>query len=136
VITSREAFAAALAAMDRPWRWGDADCCASACAAFAALHGVDPMASLRNAYAGADGARRVMDAAGGLAALAEILAARAGLAEVPVASAPAGAIGLARTGLARQEHALVLGLGGNRWAGKSPRGVCVLTMAERAWVPG
>lgn len=48
---------AAEAAMLRPWKWGEADCCTSACDAFLALWGVDPMAELRGAYTTEAGAR-------------------------------------------------------------------------------
>ena len=114
-------------AFDGPFVWGRSDCCTAACDAFAALHGVDPMASLRGRYSTRIGAALIIHRAGGFIALAEGLAARAGL--VP-SDGGAGDIGVALVG---EEHALVIGLGGGMWAGKVDGGFQTVRGAGRAW---
>ena len=59
--------------MGRSWVWGEADCCTAACDVFQALHGVDPMASLRGVYRTKIGAQRAIVARGGWMAMAEAL---------------------------------------------------------------
>lgn len=126
------ARAAAEAAMLRPWAWGEADCCTAACSAFAALHGVDPMAPLRGRYADEAGARAAVAARGGWDVMTAGLAQAAGLTEIAPEAAPAGAIGLAvRAG----ERSLVLAVGDGLWAGKTLRGLALFRDGVvRAWV--
>lgn len=118
---------AAQEAMLRPWAWGEADCCTSACAAFAALHGVDPMAPLRGAYRTQNGARDEIAARGGWEAMTLALARDAGLASVAVEDAAAGDIGLMIHG-ATATPALALCVG-STWAVKTLRG---MGLAQRA----
>jgi hypothetical protein len=120
---------AAVAAMDHPWRWGTHDCCASACSAFAALRGVDPMAPLRGRYADVNGAARLIEEMGGWQEMAEDLASRAGLTRCE--SRP-GVLGLATKGQLLG-FSLVFCVGPGLWAGKTVRGMTLLTEVERAW---
>lgn len=119
-------MAVCLEVMDRPWRWGAADCCTAACDVFLRLHGVDPMAPLRGRYSSRVGALRMIALEGGWQAMAQGLADRAGL----VASdGRAGDIGLIRVG-----DTLALGIcTGAVWAGKSERGLATVPEFERAW---
>jgi len=119
---------AAVAAMDHPWRWGTHDCCASACTAFAALRGVDPMAPLRGSYSTGWEASEMIEAWGGWEVMPGILAAMAGL---RACEGGAGAIGL-HWGAAG--YSLVFGVGPGLWAGKSLRGISLVSAVERAWV--
>lgn len=112
--------------MLRPFEWGACDCCSSACNVFASIWGVDPMAPVRG-YSGPLGAARLMRRTEGLAALAETLAARAGLAE-----------GHATGGLALSEdtggqRSLLICITPGLWAGKSKDGLAILRRAERGW---
>lgn len=131
IVTAEAAMQAAMQAMDRRWMWGEADCCASVCAAYARLHGIDPMAALRGSYSDAAGAAGIVARAGGWDALCEEWLARAGMVEVPPQAAPPGSIGL----LAPQPNgtrALAFGLGSG-WAGKGARGMTLLREVARAW---
>lgn len=86
----------ALDVMDRPWKWGEADCCTSACDVFLRLYGIDPMAPLRGTYRTQREAARIIARMGGFERMAATLAERAGLREVePVA----GAVGVSPDGL-------------------------------------
>lgn len=128
-MTGLTPMAAAEAAMMRPWRWGEADCCAAACSAFVALHGTDPMAPLRGAYADMATARAAIERWGGWPAMAAALAAQAGLRPVDAAEARPGAIGFAPA-----YPALMLCVGAGAWAGKSLRGMTIIrTGIEQAW---
>ena len=118
-------MAVCLDVMDRPWRWGAADCCTAACDVFLRLHGVDPMAPLRGRYSSRVGALRMIALEGGWQAMAQGLADRAGL----VASGGrAGDIGLIRVG-----DTLALGICTEvGWVGKSEQGLASSEMV-RAW---
>ena len=131
VVSAQTALAAALAVMDRPWKWGTSDCSTAACEAFALVHGVDPMAGLRGTYTDATGAAAVVAERGGWEALCEALAASAGLRAVAPLEAPAGALGLA---VWAGRHSLVFCVGSS-WAGKSLRGMALIsaTGVGRAW---
>lgn len=126
-------MAAVDAAMLQPWKWGRADCCTGACDAFAALHGVDPMASLRGRYDSAMTAARVIADAGGFAALAAGLAAEAGLAAVT--EDEPGAIGVVRSGPRMGQLGICVAPGA--WAIKSRHGYAIAAHAERGamWRP-
>ncbi len=103
----------ALDVMDRPWDWGQADCCTSACDVFYRLYGIDPMESLRGKYATEFGAMRLIAKHGGFLRMAATLADRTGL----VACEPkAGAIGVS-------EKALVICVKPNVWLGKTLHGL-------------
>ena len=117
----------ALRLLDGPFVWGRADCCTGACDVFAALHGVDAMAPLRGRYSTALGAHRLIRTWGGWVAMADRLAALAGL--IPVAGGE-GDIGLARVGA---DMALVIGIERGLWAGKGAPGVVAVRQVVRAW---
>ena len=108
--------------MGRCWTWGEADCCTAACDVFQALHGVDPMASLRGVYRTKIGAQRA------IVAMAEALAREAGLG---VGQGEAGDIALVRTesGL----YALAVTLGEGACVAKSLNGGTILQGFERSW---
>lgn len=116
-------------AMLRPWQWGLADCCTGACDAFAALHGVDPMAVLRGRYDSAMSAARVIAAEGGFAAMVARLATAAALTET-TGDEP-GAIGIVRA--SPRMGQLGLCVGPRAWAVKSRRGYAVAPRVERGW---
>jgi hypothetical protein len=130
-VTPSAALSAAIEVMDRPWLWGVADCCASACEAFALLHGVDPMEAHRGTYSDERGAMALVARHGGWEALCASHAAAAGLGERSPLLAPVGALGLARIGT---RHSLTLKVGASSWAGKGMRGFVLITAGVlRAW---
>ncbi|WJS86697.1 hypothetical protein [Paracoccus sp. TOH] len=112
--------------MSRPFEWGPCDCCSAACDVFAALWGLDPMAAVRG-YRGPIGAVRMMRRAGGLPALAEGLAARAGF----VTGHAIGGLALARGRAGRRS--LLICITPGIWAGKSKYGFAILRNADRGW---
>lgn len=116
-------MAAVGAVMDRPWRWGEADCCTSACDVFLRLYGVDPMRALRGTYANRIEADAVIAEAGGWMAMAERLAAVTGL--VSDASPRPGSIGLG-------DHGLMIKTT-RGWAAKSVSGFVLLQGHKCAW---
>lgn len=120
--------------MDRGWRWGEADCCTAACDVFAALTGVDPMASLRGRYSTEQGAYRHIVRAGGLVALASRLADEARLTRVRRAY-EAGDIGVSLPGVALGPggRALAICVGRDLWAVKSPGGMTLIRKVSRGW---
>lgn len=114
--------------MAGPFEWGRADCCTSACDVFAALHGFDPMARWRGAYAGPRGALQLIRAAGGMRAMAEGIAAEHGM---RACCWHPGALGLA---LVARHLALVIGLDQpGWWAGKAHGGFTPVRGVEAAW---
>lgn len=114
--------------MDRPWRWGAADCCTAACDVFLRMHGVDPMRSLRGRYSTRLGAMRHIMRAGGWLAMGDDLAARAGL--VHVQTGQPGDIGIIRDACG----VLALGICTERgWAGKNDTGMSLGVKEMRAW---
>lgn len=115
--------------MGRPWRWGEADCCASACDVFLRLHGVDPMQPLRGACASREEAGRVIGAMGGMTAMVERLTAAAGL--VRTDDPQPGDLGL--TAERPEGRALCICVSPDRWAAKTARGFAIIGPAERAW---
>jgi hypothetical protein len=76
---------------DGPVVWGRSDCAAAACAVFARLTGINPMAGLR--YATEANAARLVARMGGWEAMCAALAARSGL---RATQARPGALGLLR----------------------------------------
>lgn len=130
-VTPSAAASAVIEVMDRDWQWGAADCCTSACEAFALLHGLDPMEAHRGTYQDERGAMALVARLGGWEAMCEAVAAQAGLRAVAPLEAPVGALGLARIG---QRHSLTLKVGVASWAGKGLRGFVWLTAGVyRAW---
>lgn len=124
-----DVMSAVIAVMARRWEWGSADCCAAACDVFAAIHGIDPMARLRGAYATRDEAEAMIARHGGLEALAASLAAEAGL---RASEGRAGDIGVSEAGAASGGRCLMI-CTGRGWAAKSPTGFALLPRAARAW---
>jgi hypothetical protein len=125
-VTAARAISACMDAMDRPFEWGVADCCTSASDAFLALHGVDPMAPLRGRYRTERGARVHIARRGGFLAMAEALAAEAGLSG---GNGGPGEIGVVET---PEGPALAISTG-SAWLAKSPRGLVSTPGAVRAW---
>lgn len=126
-VTPEAVFAACDDLMGGPMIWGQSDCTASACNVFAALHGIDPLAPLRGRYDSPISAARIIRRAGGMAALGQDLAARAGLVrcgEVP------GAIGLVENA-GRLVAAVCIAPG--KWAAKTVDGFAIFGEADRAW---
>lgn len=112
--------------MDRPWQWGVADCCTSACDVFQRLHGVDPMQDLRGAYSSRTGAVRAIAARGGWHQMAGDLAAAAGLSD--------GVGGAGEIGLIVSDGNLCLGVStGKVWVGKSLTGLATVPDCVRSW---
>lgn len=113
--------------MDRPWVWGQADCCTAASDVFAALHGVDPMAPLRGQYSTRAGAGRIIAAHGGWLCMCKHMVAQAGLA--PCAGKP-GDIGLCRNNQGQLVVAIRTELG---WIAKTKRGAARVHTEIRGW---
>ena len=113
--------------LDEPFAFGTNDCCVWAADAVEAVTGLDPAADLRGTYHTATGAARVLQAAGGLAALC---AQRLGP-EVPPSLAQVGDIGLVDEG---PTGALVVCLGFN-WLGPRADGLhpVMTNKVLRAW---
>lgn len=121
-------LAAALDVMDRPWKWGEADCCTAACDVFDRLYGIDPMASLRGRYTSRREAYRIVREMGGFEAMTQTLADKAGLRE---GNGEPGEIGI----IFGQMDGFALGicLAPGSWAGKTPTGLATLPAALRSW---
>lgn len=81
MITEDDALRAARRSMRGAFSWGDADCASAACAAFALLHGVDPLGPVRGTYDTAAGAWAIVAAAGGYQPWCAARFAEAGLVE-------------------------------------------------------
>ena len=64
-VDERAAFAAAFEHMRAPFKWGLRSDCTAACTAFAAIHGIDPLARCADHYSTALGAARILRRAGG-----------------------------------------------------------------------
>ena len=120
--------------MDRPWKWGEADCCTAACDVFVALTGVDPMASLRGRYTTEQGAYRHIVRAGGMVALASRLADEARLVRVRRGFC-VGDIGVSLPGVAVGPggRALAICVGADLWAIKGIRGMTLVPRISRVW---
>ena len=114
------------------WKWGRSDCCTAASDVFSALHAVDPMAPVRGSYDCAIGAARLIRDWGGFTAMADALAAGAGL---RAGNGQPGEIGLSASGVASgpERRALLICIQPGAWAGKTEDGFMVLTTAERCW---
>jgi len=66
---------------DRPWVWGEVDCCLALADWLVAQGRADSAASLRGTYHSEDALRAILQAAGGVLPLVRQCADRAGLAE-------------------------------------------------------
>lgn len=100
---------------DGPFVWGLSDCCTCACDAFAARHGIDPMAPLRGRYSTAREALALITAWGGWQGMFAALAQRSGLRVDPAPVWSDGALGL---DLNNGRPALVFAAPGGLWLGK------------------
>jgi len=107
---------------ERPFAWGDHDCCTVAAAVVEACTGADVMGDLRGRYSTALGAARLIEAEGGMAAM---LAARLGT-EVAVSMAQAGDIGLGADGR-------LVWFGGAGWHGPGELGLVTTDDPVRVW---
>lgn len=118
--------------MSAHWDWGRADCCTAACDVFLALHGVDPMQPLRNQYASALGAARLIRSWGGFCGMAASLASISGL---RVGQGSPGDIGVspAGTGDGLEGRSLLICVEAGAWAGKTLTGFAIVPTAERCW---
>lgn len=101
----------------RPFVWGAFDCCILIADWVALERGDDPMRSLRGAYDSEAGALALVEQAGGLLALVDDLAGRAGLSRTD-APEP-GDIGIV---MSRDVAAAAI-RGASRWSALSPRGI-------------
>ena len=109
---------------EQAFAWGSNDCCMWAADVVQAVTGTDPAADLRGRYSTEGEAHSVIDAAGGLAALA---AARLGP-EVPVLCARAGDVGLLQQPDGTEALAACLG---PHWQAVTPAG---LWTVPTSWV--
>lgn len=104
-----------------PFEWGKNDCALFAATVVQALTGVDLSAGLRGRYTTARGAKRHINAAGGMRALA------AGLQEKPVNLAQRGDVVLAMCE-GRETFGVVVG--GGHWCAPGPAGLVFRGMDE------
>jgi hypothetical protein len=121
-------FAACLAERrTRAFAWGSQDCALFAADCVDACTGVDPAADLRGTYSTAAAAARVMEAHGGLAALAT---ARLGE-EISPRVARVGDVGLLLNG-GRECLGVCIG---SMWQAPGEQGLCALPASQvlRAW---
>lgn len=118
--------------MSVEWVWGTADCCASGCDVFAELHGIDPMARIRGAYASAGDAARLIKTWGGFPAMVEALADQSGLI---ISEGLPGEIGLSAPydSGGPDGRSLLICIEPGAWAGKTQFGYGVISTAERCW---
>ncbi len=121
-------MSAVMEIMDRPWEWGSADCCTSACDVFELIHGIDPMAPLRGLYSTEAGAARMIARRGGWLAMCDGLAVSAGLRQGVGAG---GDIGIVRDA----QGVLALGIctEGELWMAKTERGFGSVAQVIRAY---
>ena len=112
--------------------WGATDCCLTACDVFAELHGIDPMAPVRGAYADVIGAARLLRTYGGFVSMAEALMGAAGL---TVSDGRTGEIGLSSAGVGQgpERRCLLICVEPGVWVGKTELGYGIVRNAERCW---
>lgn len=125
---ARLILAHAVEVMDRPWKWGEADCCTSACDVFARITGIDPMARLRGTYNTRVGAAAMIRAMGGFDAMVDRLAAEAGLTR---GTGDAGEIGIGV--LPNGRRALTVSVARAAFVGKSPTGLAAVPEVLRSY---
>lgn len=127
------------AALQRPFSWGDHDCCAFACNGIEAMTGIDPMAELRGRYSTAIGAARALKsfAGGGLCEAAEAITGRLYMEETSPLLAHRGDCVLADvdTGSGRAPALGLVGLSGRTalFAGHVGLTEIPLRNCRRAW---
>jgi hypothetical protein len=131
MITAAAVFAAARAEMSGPLIWGTCDCATAASAAWARLHGRDPLAAFSGRYSTATGALRILTRAGGYLAWCDTVFGAAGLRQV--ASDRVGDLALINCA-GPFGAALAISLGDGRFASKAEAGM-VVTKAyiQEAW---
>jgi len=131
-VTGAEVLALVERIMRRPWDWArDWHCLGDASDVFRALWEVDPIAGLRGLARSYGGARRIVQAAGSLDALAEREFRAAGL--VKGEAAPGAiAIGPSRGRVFGGRVALVC-IGPGAWAGKTASGVGLVDWTGEGW---
>ena len=112
--------------------WGERDCCASACSAFAEIYGFDPMVELRGLYASRREAHSVIADRGGLRLVAMDLARKNGLVWRQREPARGGDIALIGEGKC---PSLGLAIGNGWFAAKGPKGLVVVGHALECWGP-
>lgn len=120
-------LAHALEVMDRPWKWGEADCCTAACDVFLRLTGIDAMAPLRGQYDTFRGAAALIQARGGFEAMCDGLAAAAGLSSV-MEGAPGD---LAVGSMPGDRFALTICIASSIYLGKTLTGMATIHRATR-----
>jgi len=127
-ISERAAFGAAFAHMRGPFKWGLRSDCTAACAAFAAIHGQDPLRACADRYHSALGAARILTRAGGYLAWCRLTF------DLPETAAPqAGDLVLVESADAFGS-ALALCIRPGEYAAKSEAGlVIVKTLIRGAW---
>ena len=130
-VTAEAALDAAERAMEGPFEWGARDCCASACAAFSALWGVDPMAGWRGRCHSEADAQAIIRGGGGLIRLAVRAFTGAGLVRRAAEDARPGDLAILRL----ERDVLGLAVGGGMFAAKSPSGMALepASRARGAW---
>lgn len=121
-------MALALDVMDRPWKWGEADCVLSACDVFHRLYGIDPARGFRGTYGSALQAARVIRRMGGPESAAEAVAASCGLA---AGKGAPGELGLIPVSGCRMM--LTICVAPRQWAGKTETGMTTLPEVVRCW---
>lgn len=77
-VTPEKAMGAVVASMSGPFEWWDRDCCTSACAGFASLWGMNPMADYPE-YKDLRGAAEFLAQFGGRDNCADVITAQVGL---------------------------------------------------------
>lgn len=127
LITPEAVMASVEIRMGGAWIWGDADCCTSASAVFADLHGIDPMSSLRGRYHGPLGAARLIAAAGGMAVLGQQLA---DAKRLRITAGRTGDIGIVQNGTGL---AAAICVQPGMWAGKALEGFMIVKQAVASW---
>lgn len=131
LIPASSVIAAVEKHMSKRWDWGASDCCKSAEAAFAELHGIHLMSHVEP-YDTAVKAARMIKCAGGVDALVADAAERNGLREGIGVS---GEIGYSHYGAAEGagRRAVLICIEPGSWAGKTECGYAILPNAERSW---
>ena len=116
-------MAVALDVMDRPWEWGEADCCTSVCDVFFRLYGIDPMACLRGKYSTKLGAIRKINSYGGFIPMSKVLADQHDLHECEPKVGAIGAI----------DSSLLICVKPDLWLGKTLHGLSPVSSASVAY---
>lgn len=121
-------LAHALTVMDRPWAWGQCDCCIAACDVFQKIHGVDLIPSFRGIYNTKTGAYKIINRFGGFLPMARSIAACSNLRP---GNGRAGEIGV--TSMEDGTEALVISYAEGMWVGKSLTGLSSTDQVKECW---